>query len=440
MSKLKFAFTVLALAALACLLVAASFADSQARIVRLSQVDGSVQVDRNAGQGYEKAFLNLPITQGTKIRTERGGRAEVEFEDGSTLRITPGTVVEFPELSLRDSGGRANAVKIGEGQAYLNFKGTKDDEFILFFGREKLTLTKPAHLRVQMADLDATMALFKGDVEVSGPAGTVDVDKKQTVTFDFADSDRYTVANSLEPDPYDSWDKQQDAYQQRYSASSNSYSPYGYGMSDLNYYGNYFSLPGYGLMWQPYFAGLGWDPFMNGAWYAYPGFGYTFVSAYPWGWTPYRYGSWIFLPSYGWAWQPGTSWAAWNNVPVFVNPPRGFNPPKPPATGVLPVIVSRGPVVTPAEKSSGKLVIHSDSAGLGIARGSLRDLGRISQQVNTQGFVAARIHSAPVGSAFPSSGMGASSRGISARGGVGMSASASASHAGSGHAGGGSHK
>jgi len=62
-----------------------SFADSQARIVRLSQVEGDVQIDRNTGQGYEKAFLNLPMTQGTKLRTGQDARAEIEFENGSRI-------------------------------------------------------------------------------------------------------------------------------------------------------------------------------------------------------------------------------------------------------------------------------------------------------------------------------------------------------------------
>ena len=65
--------TLFALTILTCWLAVPSFADSQARIVRLSQVDGDVQIDRNTGQGYEKAFLNLPITQGTKVR-DRSGR------------------------------------------------------------------------------------------------------------------------------------------------------------------------------------------------------------------------------------------------------------------------------------------------------------------------------------------------------------------------------
>src|SRR4029077_16145599 len=104
--------TLLALAVLACWLAVPSFADSQARIVRLSQVDGDVQIDRNAGNGYEKAFINLPIIQGAKIRSGSDGRAEVEFEDGSTLRITPGSVVEFAVLALRDSGVRASTLNL----------------------------------------------------------------------------------------------------------------------------------------------------------------------------------------------------------------------------------------------------------------------------------------------------------------------------------------
>jgi len=65
-------------------LTAPAFADSQARVVRLSEVQGEVQVERNTGRGFEKAFLNLPITQGLKLQTKHDGRAEVEFEDGST--------------------------------------------------------------------------------------------------------------------------------------------------------------------------------------------------------------------------------------------------------------------------------------------------------------------------------------------------------------------
>jgi len=393
MSTRRLSATV-AVAVLACWLAVPSFADSQARIVRLSQVDGDVQIDRNTGQGYEKAFINLPITQGNKLRAGQQARAEIEFEDGSTVRITPGTVVEFPELSLRNSGARFSTLNLLEGTAYLNFKGDKAEEFSLNFAREKLALTRPAHLRIELRDSDATVAVFKGDVELVGPSGKVAVEKKHSATFDLGGTDRYTLASNLEPDPYDDWDKEQDKYHQQYSASAlNGYSPYAYGASDLNYYGSFYNIPGYGMMWQPYLVGAGWDPFMNGAWMWYPGAGYAWVSAYPWGWTPYRYGSWTYIPSNGWFWQPGRSWAGWNTVPRVTNPPLLFNAPRPPAIPGQTLVVNRGTLAPPVGVVQNGVQLRSNSAGLGVTRGSLRNFGRLSQQVqpSVSAFGTARV-------------------------------------------------
>jgi len=396
MSRFKLSFLSLGLAILASSLLAVpAFADSQVRIVRLSQVDGGIQIDRNTGQGYEKAFLNLPITEGTKVKTGAEGRAEIEFEDGSTLRVTPDTVVEFPQLSLRDSGARVSTVNVGQGTAYVNFTASKNDEFTLHFGREKLGLRKASHLRIEVGDTDATVAVFSGEAQVEGPSGTVEVGKKQTATFDFANKDQYTVAKNLEEDPFDQWDKEQDKYHQRYSAS-NSYSPHSYGVSDLSYYGNFMNVPGYGQCWQPYFIGAGWDPFMNGAWYWYPGFGYTWVSAYPWGWMPYRYGSWAFLPSYGWVWQPGTSWVAWRTIPPVTGSPQRFTAPQPPASPGRTVAVNRGPMPVNTSRSLNRMIIRNDSAGLGIPRGAVRDLGKVSQKVEQRGFATQSLRTTPM--------------------------------------------
>src|ERR1700756_3987041 len=84
------------LTAAACALLSLpALADSQARIVRLSDVQGSVQIDKNTGLGFEHAFVNLPLVQGAQLRTGANGRAEIEFEDGSSMRLAPNTAVEF---------------------------------------------------------------------------------------------------------------------------------------------------------------------------------------------------------------------------------------------------------------------------------------------------------------------------------------------------------
>jgi len=414
-------------------LTVSAFADSQVRVVRLSEVQGDVKIDRNLGQGYEKAFLNLPITQGVKLQTKNDGRAEVEFEDGSTLRITPGTVVEFPQLSLRDSGAKVSAVHLREGTAYVNFAGAKDDQFTLSFAHEKILLAHAAHLRVEMADVTATLAVFKGDVQVEGDSGTVGLSKNRTASFDLTDGDRTTLAKDVEPDPFDAWDKQQDQYHQQYASNSySSYSPYAYGTNDLNYYGSFSNVPGYGTVWQPYFAGAGWDPFMNGVWAFSPGFGYAWVSGYPWGWTPFHYGSWAYLPNYGWAWQPGGTWAGYS-APRIIRPPTNFVAPQPPSnSGQGTVVVNRGPVPTQAGRSFNRLEISQNSAGLGIPRGGIKKLNELSTTVQQNGSAAANVHTAPVGVSWWNRGYSSST--AEARSGSWHGTGTSAASAPAGHA------
>ena len=425
----KFAPAVLT--ALACALLALpAVADSQARIVRLSDVQGSVLIGKNSGLGFERAFLNLPVTQGAQLQTRGNGRAEIEFEDGSTLRLAPDTKVEFSTLGLSDSGQRISVVNLIEGMAYVNWMN-KNDAFTLNFSSEKVELGHPAHFRVETSTTLSKLAVFKGDVEVAGPAGKVLIAKKRMATFDATADDKYTVAK-LEEAPLDSWDKESVDYHQQYA--KNNSTPYGYGFSDLGYYGDYQTIPGYGLMWQPYFTGVGWDPFMDGAWSWYPGFGFMYASAYPWGWLPYRYGSWMFVPGFGWMWQPGF-WNSWVGVPRYLGTvPSGFHPPVAPTGTVHTVVVGKGGPAPGTTASS--MVVSRGSAGLGIARGSVSNLGHLNSQVAKSGFTQVRP-SAQFAATRSGGGMGHSNSSHASVGSSGHSAGAASggSHSGGGGAG-----
>src|SRR5882762_633249 len=419
------------------LMVTPAFADSQVRIVRLSNVEGTVQVDRNAGKGYENAFLNMPMVEGMKLATKDNGRAEVEFEDGSTLRITPKSSMEFTKLSVRDPGGRVSTLTLRTGQAYVNYLAKqKDDEFTLAFSNETVPLTRPVHFRLDVDPSDAVLSVFKGDLEVQSASGPVNLSKNNSATFDLLGGDKYTVAKNIEEDPYDAWDKQQVKYQQEY-ASKGSYSnyPYGYGVSDLNYYGSYSNIPGYGMMWQPYFTDVGWSPFADGAWMFYPGFGYTWVSAYPWGWMPYRYGSWSLVPGYGWMWAPGAFGGGWYTVPRLTNPPNRFPTPRPPQQGSGTVVVGR-PVVT-AGGPARRVLVQNGTAGLGIPRGTVSNLGKVSHEVQRSGFATVRTAPPARGMGMGSPGFGSSAAGSTRPSSGASHVSSGDSHVSSGSTGGG---
>ena len=410
----------------AAFLVVSASAESKARIVRLSEVQGTVRFDRAAGDGFDKAFLNLPVIEGSKLKTGKDGRAEVEFEDGSALRLAPNSEVDFIRLALGDDGQKLSTVQLVSGTVYANLHPKKagqktGDQFLLNFDRESVTVPQAAHFRVELADARATLAVFKGKLSATSPSGQIDVAEKHSATIDLAKNDvansdparkdTFVIAKNYQDDPSDDWDRQQTDYHDRYAtaAGSSLSSPYGYGMSDLNYYGNFMSVPGYGNVWQPYFIGANWSPFQDGGWAFYPGAGYMWVSGYPWGWMPYNYGNWAFAPGFGWVWQPG-NWNSWNALPLVVNAPVGTKVPTAPASGHQTVMVGLGLAANPAGGAARRLTINPGSASFGVPRGSVRHLDRLAKTMErtSRPVVASTVQ--PVSAMPPATGFGATSR------------------------------
>jgi hypothetical protein len=434
----------LSLLAVCSLISLPASATSQVRIVRLSDVHGTVQINKSGQSAFEPAFLNLPITQGTQLKTGADGRAEVEFEDGSSLRLGPNSAVSFTSLTLADSGTRNSAINLAEGIAYLNWLGK--DEVSLKFSHETVDLDHAAHFRVVDGSDAASLAVFKGPVDVDAPDGKLTLEKHKTATFEHSENDKAKVTNKVEDAQMDSWDKDATSYHDEYAKVKSDSSPYGYGLSDLNYYGSFSTVPGYGMMWQPFFTGVGWDPFMDGMWGFYPGMGYMFASPYPWGWLPYRYGNWMFVPSMGWMWQPGM-WNSWNAIPRYTAaagvPVHALVPP----TGTTKTVFV-GRAAQMSTLTSSRMTLSRGSAGLFIPRGSIDNLRNLNREVAKRGFV--NMQPTPqfavqtqrrAGFAGESSGF----HGMEGQGGAGRagmsapSASSSAAHASASAASGGHH-
>jgi len=374
---------------------------SKVRIVRLSEVKGAVLLDRNNGRGLETAIANLPVVEASRLQTGNGV-AEVEFEDNSTLRLAPDSEVEFPQLERLATGSTASSVHLIKGMAYVSLVNTRGNEFNLLFGQQKLQLPPSSHIRLQLDDAEAKLAVLDGTLRIDGPTGPMDVSKKKTVTFNMAGQAQPQIAKEIAPDEYDSWDQQAAGYHARTaSMGAMSSSPYAYGLADMGYYGSFMDIGGCGSMWRPYFASAAWDPYSNGAWAWYQGAGYSWVSPYPWGWTPYHFGSWSYCNGAGWGWMPGGSWYGLNNSIAMGsgNAPGHIplRPSAPPGAGQSTLMaVNLKPLVQSGAASNSSFVFRRDSAGLGVPRDSLGKLDKFSQHAIGQGTASTPIYvSAP---------------------------------------------
>jgi uncharacterized membrane protein YgcG len=361
--------------------------------VRLSEVNGDVQLDRQTGRGFEAAFANLPITQGGRLRTGEGA-AEVEFEDNSSLRLTPHSLVEFPVLSAGSDGTRATTVHVVQGTIYASLTKSKqsNSNVNVTFGRETLALGPSAHIELAVDGKQPRLDVLDGTVQAVNGATTTTVGKKKALLFDPANSAPPTLLSKNEKGPYDDWDKRSVEYHQHLAPSGGNYAsvPYAYGLADMNYYGAFTSVGGCGMMWQPYLASANWSPYANGTWAWYPGAGYSWVSPYPWGWTAFHSGSWNYCPSRGWGWQPGSQWNGLRNAPLVKLPsgPNRLRPPmRPIPLGPTIVAVNEKPLVASKLNEKDSFVFRKDSAGLGVPRGTFGKLNHISSGAVQHGSV-----------------------------------------------------
>jgi hypothetical protein len=429
-------------------------AHSKIRIVRLSEVKGEVQLDRDSGRGFEAPMTNLPIVEGNKLRTENG-IAEVEFEDNSTVRVAQNSLVEFPRLELLPGGAKASTIHVLQGMVYVNLMKTKGNEFTVLFGKQTVNLPPDTHIRLQLTGGQADLAVLHGDALVEAPTGVSTVGKNKTMTFNMAGESQPLIAKNVTELPLDAWDHNAVQYHNNFAnASSYGNSPYSYGINDMNYYGSFINASGCGgSMWRPYFTSASWSPYGSGAWAYYPSAGYSWVSPYPWGWTPYHSGSWDYCQGVGWGWRPGGQWYGLANNSLVsqqnslvssssgtgLRPHPPLRPPAATQASLVPVNLKAMPASTLGDKNT--FVFRSNSAGFGVPRGSLGKLNSFSNQAASHG--TARV------SVFEGGGGGAAARGGSAAsfggaassrsysGPVQSSASSSMSHASGGYSGGG---
>lgn len=281
------------------------------RVARLSFFYGSAQVER-PGADWQDAQVNLPMEEGTKVRTE-DGRAEIQFDDGSILRLAQSSTVELTELSV--AGGRATTkVELLSGTAILVGRISGGESFRVVTPSIDVEVPSGASFRVDAADGNSWVTVLNGNLQIAA-AGNVNPVSAGNMLHLSADG-QTDVETSPEADDFDTWSADRDRMLAGGYAAAEEYvgsdQPEFYdAAADLSAYGYWGNIAGYGACWIPYGISARWMPFGLGSWRYYRNLGWTWISAEPWGWLPYHYGKW-FYTTHGWAWSP--------------NPVRKFNP------------------------------------------------------------------------------------------------------------------
>jgi hypothetical protein len=302
---------------------------------RIQRVEGEVALN-NIGPGnaqteeWIRATENQPVSTGDRIYTRDDSRTSLAFTGRNFARLDPNTSLDV--LSLDD---RRTQLALRDGSAvfdvgYLN----SGDLFEVATPYGAVDFQQPGLYNVGIDKGQVLVSVLSGLAQVVGLGGSGQISKGELLTLvgttaadvvlsrldgrdagSFVDNyyadqypqyydGRYRDYNTYLNDPY-----YFDPYRRTVSYQyANSYIP---GLYDLDYYGDWRNVDGYGYAWSPR-VDAGWMPYQSGYWYTDYPYGPTWVSSEPWGYAPYHYGRWAFVGD-RWYWVPDRT----NVEPVY---------------------------------------------------------------------------------------------------------------------------
>ncbi len=109
--------------------------DVKARVVRISLIDGEVNLKRNGNTDWERAKLNFPLVEGDMVATTDHSRAEIQIDARNFVRVGPNSILRI--AALRDEG---LALSLVEGTATIRLARFDHDHEYFEIDAPKTTL------------------------------------------------------------------------------------------------------------------------------------------------------------------------------------------------------------------------------------------------------------------------------------------------------------
>jgi FecR protein len=280
--------------------------DPPGRVARLNFSQGSISFRPAGEDDWVTGVPNRPMVTGDDLWADQDSRAEVHI--GSTaIRLGAKTGITF--LTLDD---RTTQIRLAEGSLIVRVRHVDDDDnYEIDTPNIAFSLLQPGEYRIDVSEdgSQSITTVWHGRGRVTGGGFNYTVVAGQSATFNGTEHVDYDLGQIPARDDLDSWAFERDDREDR-ADSANYVSREMTGYEDLDEYGDWSYVAGYGPCWRPRAVVVGWAPYRFGHWVYVGPWGWTWVEDEPWGFAPFHYGRWASVNG-GWFWVPG---------PVVVRP------------------------------------------------------------------------------------------------------------------------
>jgi hypothetical protein len=292
---------------------AAAAGDPPWRVARLAYLHGPVSYSPAGVDDWAQASLNRPVVTGDRIWTEPGARDELQLGNAA-IRMDGATLLNV--LNLDD---QAMQVQLTQGTLNIRVRPARFGGTIeVDTPNLALTIQRPGHYRVSVDPSGQTtlVRVADGQAQVYGPANAYLVGPNQAYRFAGTELRDMQFADANRRDAFDRWSAERDRRAER-AVAARYVSPALVGYEDLDDYGSWRTVEGYGPVWTPRRVARDWAPYRDGHWAWVAPWGWTWVDDAPWGFAVSHYGRWANFGG-SWGWVPGPASAQPVYAPALV--------------------------------------------------------------------------------------------------------------------------
>ena len=188
-------------------LVPAVLADPHlhARAVSFSLVEGTVMARTPGSPTWARAMVNMPIEQGLSIATARHSSAEVQFENGSTVRLGELSRIDFAQLALDSDGGFVSHLTLAVGFATINVIPKRHDKYVITATGVSLLPHGKTEFRADLSHGHLRVEVFNGRVRAADSKPFGELRKNQVLACDYSTGGTIQVADTIQMDKWDKW-------------------------------------------------------------------------------------------------------------------------------------------------------------------------------------------------------------------------------------------
>jgi hypothetical protein len=280
--------------------------------LRISLLDGDVQVKMPESADWLPAAVNTPLRAGDRLWVPAGARLELQLRDGGIVRLNERSALELLRLATGSP-----QFYLTRGQAFLNFSARRGQALQLDTPFAVLRVHERAVFRVDVGENgDTELGVLHGLVWAESHHERTGVPAGRALILR---ADRAESVALAPADDWERWNLARDRELETRGASVRYLPPelgiYAY---DFDAHGRWVSVAEHGWVWTPLTLSFGWAPYRYGRW-VWIGDDYVWISYDPWGWAPHHYGRWVFAAGFGWCWVPpprgavfwAPGWVAW---------------------------------------------------------------------------------------------------------------------------------